>query len=492
MLVVLAALMAAPHGQQPPQDDGTLARPPLGDLCRRAFHLALSLAPLLLSGPAALLHPPLAPLHHAALLRALEQSGAVFIKWGQWASTRPDLLPSELCFTLSKLHSSAPSHPFEVSRVQVEAALRAPLEHYFDTFEEAPSASGSIGQVHFATRQGQRLAVKVRHPNVELELRTDFYLMSLLAALVDAVPAMAWVDAPSTVRQFGTTLAAQLSLSDEGANLRAMGRHFRAWPDVRVPRVLLSTPAVLIEERVGGEPVSRFTAGAGPSLLAPRQRHYIVRRGCDIYLKMLLVDNLMHADMHPGNILYDPARGELALVDLGLVAVLSDEERASFIGLLRAMGDGDGHRAAAAVLGFAPRQGCVDARGFSRAMAALFAERCRGYGTGINFGEVLRSVLALVRRYRVSIGANYMTLVVNALCLEGMARALEPEYNVLDGARALLVAHGTLPQPVFFSLLPALQLAKRAHDSGVAWRLRRAERRAREGTPRSDRLYRYD
>ena len=26
-------------------------------------------------------------------------------------------------------------------------------------------------------------------------------------------------------------------------------------------------------------------------------------RGEDLYLKMLLVDNLMHADLHPGNIL---------------------------------------------------------------------------------------------------------------------------------------------------------------------------------------------
>ena len=29
----------------------------------------------------------------------------------------------------------------------------------------------------------------------------------------------------------------------------------------------------------------------------------IVSRGEDLYLKMLLVDNLMHADLHPGNIL---------------------------------------------------------------------------------------------------------------------------------------------------------------------------------------------
>ena len=35
-----------------------------------------------------------------------------------------------------------------------------------------------------------------------------------------------------------------------------------------------------------------------------------------------------------------------------------------------------------------------------------------------------------------------VTLVVNALCLEGMARELEPEYNVMDAAEPLLATYG--------------------------------------------------
>ena len=42
--------------------------------------------------------------------------------------------------------------------------------------------------------------------------------------------------------------------------------------------------------------------------------------------------------------------------------------------------------------------------------------------------QVLRGVLSLVRKHRVSLDANYMTLVMNVLCLEGMAGALLPKY----------------------------------------------------------------
>ena len=56
---------------------------------------------------------------------------------------------------------------------------------------------------------------------------------------------------------------------------------------------------------------------------------------------MLLLDNLMHADLHPGNILLDARRGQdprIVLLDVGMVARLTRAEADAFIGLLHAMG----------------------------------------------------------------------------------------------------------------------------------------------------------
>ena len=81
------------------------------------------------------------------------------------------------------------------------------------------------------------------------------------------------------------------------------------------------------------------------------------------------------------------------------------------------------------------------------------------------------------RQHQISVGANYVTLVVNAMCLEGMARQLVPEYNVMDGARPLLVAHAMLPRSLFDAINPAARFAKRVHDRAVLQQLRR------EGAP---------
>ena len=54
------------------------------------------------------------------------------------------------------------------------------------------------------------------------------------------------------------------------------------------------------------------------------------------------------------------------------------------------MGAGDGARAARAVLGFSDQQTCEDRDGFAADMAAFFRTDCRGYFTGVEFGNVLR------------------------------------------------------------------------------------------------------
>jgi len=478
-IVVLVALLSGPTELEPADPEGLHARPPFVNLCRRALHLTVTLTPVACMAPAALVWPSLQPTLEASIVSALERSGAAFIKWGQWASTRPDLLPRKLCDALSVLHSGAPAHSFELTRAEVSRAVGAPLAEYFESFEAEPIASGSIGQVHLARLGGRAVAVKVRHPGVQLELQTDFYIMSWAAWAVQRLPGLGWLDAQSTVRQFASTLVAQVDLEEEGRNLRQMRHNFAGWRDVRFPKLLLATRAVLIEAHAEGLPVTRYTLAGGRALLTAAQRHLIVRRGLEIYLKMLLLDNLMHADMHPGNILFDARHNRIQMVDLGLVATLTADERRNFIGFLQALGNGDGRAAARCVLGWSANQACADdacVGGFEDGMGRMFDQICRGYGTGIHLGNVLRGTLDLVRRYRVTIGANYMTLVVNALCLEGMARELEPEYNVMDAAKPLLSTYGRMPRPVFLALLPLMQVAKAAHDHGVDRQLEKRER----------------
>src|SRR5271169_3370078 len=61
-----------------------------------------------------------------AIRKTVERLGATFIKLGQVASTRPDLVPSEIIAHLVRLQEEVPPFPYEQVRRIVEEDFGAP------------------------------------------------------------------------------------------------------------------------------------------------------------------------------------------------------------------------------------------------------------------------------------------------------------------------------------------------------------------------------
>ncbi len=98
----------------------------------------------------------------------LEDCGGMFVKFGQIASTRTDLLPEAMTTELSSLQSSVRPVPPEEVREVVEGELGARIDEEFIEFDWEPLASASIGQTHRARlRSGQAVVVKVQRPGIE-------------------------------------------------------------------------------------------------------------------------------------------------------------------------------------------------------------------------------------------------------------------------------------------------------------------------------------
>jgi aarF domain-containing kinase len=158
-------------------------------------------------------------------------------------------------------------------------------------------------------------------------------------------------------------------------------------------------------------------------------------------------------------------------VDAGMVAVLNRKEQENFIGLLAAMGRGDGEEAANFVMNFSVKSEYSPTirMKFRKGMVELFGKVCRGYGTHVDIGEVLRGILSLVRDNKISIDANYATLVLNAMCLDGLGKQLLPSYSILDGGKPLLefyrVSRKTIGLGIFYFLAPISQFIKRKNDN---------------------------
>jgi len=477
----------------------------------RGLYLMLVFAPLIfLSGLAAISSTFRHNVWFPLAVRSMASCGAAFIKWGQWASTRPDVFPETLCQELAPLTHMAPTHSWRHTKAKVEHEIGCKLEEYFDSFDTEPCASGSVAQVYKATILGHLVAVKVTHPNVAEQISLDFQLMAWIAAIVDSIPGLGWLNLKASMNQFSHTMAGQARLDVEAEHLDVFNCNFRRWKDTHFPVPLFRSHDVLIETFEEGILVSHFSVMYRKYLLNQTKHpcsvvrggshfplasfvdaklaHYIVTRGEDIYLKMLLVDNLMHADLHPGNILVRSSiqnrdrKSSLCLLDAGMVAQLTEIEQQTFVGFLSSLSSGDGAKTAGYILKFSESQTCSleQQEEFARCIKRLFEEKCRGYGTGTQLGEVFRGVLTLIREHQVRIDANYATLILNALCLDGLAQELEPEYNIVDGAASLLRAHWLLyskPGRLLFRLfLPIGQALKRRQDRKFWRRLQKSKK----------------
>lgn len=84
----------------------------------------------------------------------LSRAGGTFIKLGQWAATRPDVLPPALCLELTKLHSNAPFHPVSWSLNVIKGAFGS--DSLISKVDSYPIGSGTIAQVHRAQLKGKK------------------------------------------------------------------------------------------------------------------------------------------------------------------------------------------------------------------------------------------------------------------------------------------------------------------------------------------------
>nr|OQO26234.1 hypothetical protein B0A51_07240 [Rachicladosporium sp. CCFEE 5018] len=470
------------------------------------------------------------------LVSSMERAGAAFIKLGQWAASRTDIFPTEMCAIMSSLHSNAPAHSLKVTKQTIEKAFKRKFEEIFEEFQETPLGVGAIAQVYKAKlkpdmhmvdesdvlepqtlRQramktvdpllkstpqrvpSNYVAIKVLHPNIERVVRRDLKIMAFFASIINAIPTMEWLSFPDEVQQFGEMMRLQLDMRIESANLTIFRKNFRsrstAW--FPYPYSQYTTRQVMVEEFATGIPLEDFLQNGGGVF-----QKEIADEGLDAFLHMLLIDNFIHADLHPGNIMvrfYKPVdvrkhlpsirrraeplpeeskdvteevlqrlrphrgakdtwtstlaqiehegyRPQLIFIDAGLVTELNHQNRDNFLDLFKAIAEFDGYKA-----GHLMVQRCrqpdavIDGEVFALRMQHLvLGVKSQTFALGnIKIGDILNEVLDMVRGHHVRLEGDFVNVVLSILLLEGIGRSLDPELDLFSGALPILRQLGT-------------------------------------------------
>ncbi|ATL69252.1 aminotransferase class III-fold pyridoxal phosphate-dependent enzyme [Nocardia terpenica] len=258
-----------------------------------------------------------------AILAFLLRMGPIYIKIGQIAATRSDLLPESWVDTLRVLQDQTPHMTEDQTRRATERELGGPLEQTFRSFDLVPIASASVAQVHAAElHDGRRVAVKLVKDSVPEQIEESLRSLGTMVKLVHGtVSPVRDLDLPKRFDEVARLLRPQADMTHEADRQQRIHRNFAAHPYVKVPAVLpeLITRRMLVMEYMDG--VAGKHAGA-VGFPGPR----LAQRLQDVIYTMLYMHGMCHGDPHPGNVMFT-AEGELILLDYGVTVELSEDEK---------------------------------------------------------------------------------------------------------------------------------------------------------------------
>jgi len=389
------------------------------------------------------------------MLFAVRRSGPAIVKAGQWACTRYDMFTPEFRKVFACLFKECGEHSVQVSYAIIENDFKRPVSDIFSEFDPKPIGSGSIGQVHQAVLRDTRekVAVKVMHPNTVRDISRDIYLINMLARFVDRwVPSVDFLCLPDTALAWTNHLAAQIDFRVEMENLVSFQDNFKDIAYVKFPRPIRSTKQVLIESFEIGEAMTN-------EMLA-RQSDYMKDKlsfaGMNCLCKMLLRDNFIHSDMHPGNFLIstDSDPPSVTLIDVGLVQRLGEKEAHLSNELMSGFCYWDPERIARTFLAMGSKQKWCNEKKFIQDMKNLLQfYRPQGKdGEYAVIGDVLAGCFNVIRENKVQMDSQYVNLMFSVLILESFIMTLNPMFNIAVNCAPWLVSEGHVSAWVWGSL----------------------------------------
>ncbi|ORV15442.1 ABC1 kinase family protein [Mycobacterium celatum] len=239
------------------------------------------------------------------------------MKVGQALSVMEAAIPPQFADpfreALVKLQSEAPPLPAAKVHRVLDAQLGTKWRDRFESFDDTPVASASIGQVHKGVwKDGREVAVKVQYPGADEALRADLKLIKRFSWVVKQIAPRADVD--RIVAEVSERIEAELDYRLEANYQRAFAKAFAGDEKFFVPPVVASAPKVIISEWMEGRRLSAIIAEG------TRDDRDAV---CALLFEFILSSparvELVHADPHPGNFMV-LADGRLGVIDFGAVA----------------------------------------------------------------------------------------------------------------------------------------------------------------------------
>lgn len=361
----------------------------------------------------------------------LEALGPTFVKMGQIASNRSDILPAAYCEAFQQLRANVQPMSFETVCELIDESYGRSHREVFSNIERTPLGSASIAQVHRAVLHDKSVvAVKVRRPGIEQQMAEDIMLLRHLLALAEfsAPPDTKNItlSMEGLVNELARTTAEELDFNIELENLvrfRSIVEN-QAGVTSPTPYPQYTTDGVLVMEFIEGGLINDPTLGLDKERLAE-----LGDRLAQSYVAQVVDEGFFHADPHPGNIIVRD--DQIVWIDLGMTGSLTSGEKALVSQMFEAVGTRDIVALKDALLGLARPQGAIDHGLLLQQIQRLMSSYAGADLASIDVGQALVEIVELVRSQGLALPPSITMLGRGFVTLEGVLAEIAPQTNVV-------------------------------------------------------------
>jgi predicted unusual protein kinase regulating ubiquinone biosynthesis (AarF/ABC1/UbiB family) len=275
----------------------------------------------------------------AELARLLGGLKGPIMKVAQLVSTIPDVLPPEYAMELSQLQADAPPMGWAFVKRRMAAELGPGWAKRFGSFERAPAAAASLGQVHRATlKDGSPLACKLQYPDMASAVEADLRQLRVVFSIHRRMdPA---IDTSEIIEELSERVREELDYEREARHMALYRRIFETEASVRAPASVpeLSTRRLLTMDWLSG---TRLVAFVDHPL---EDRNCIAAAMFKAWWRPFSRFAVIHGDPHLGNYTVFETEGRPAginLFDYGSVRIFPPSFVQGVLDLYRGLQDND-------------------------------------------------------------------------------------------------------------------------------------------------------
>ena len=363
---------------------------------------------------------------------SFEELGPTFIKFGQLLSSREDIFDRAFISEMKILRDKVRPLHFSKLRTKVEKSLNKKIEEVFDSIDETPIGTASIGVVYRGVlKNGEQVVLKVRRPGIKKEVETDFSILRFLVHQTEKISKeIKSLGLSRIVDDFSFSLIRELNFSIEALNAKKFAKALQKHnvdEVLYIPRIYdqFSSSDLLVMEYLKGISFGRM------ELLRPHLPEIKVKldTGLRVLIRTFIQEGYFHADLHSGNFFFLDNK-KIGLVDFGLMGSLSKRGRKSFVSIAYAIINFNYENLVFEFLEVAEYKTVPDVDALTADVREALSPFVGLTIQQTDFGMVIKSAIATLRKHKIFIPKEWFAFFRSLMVLDGVSYSLDMDFDI--------------------------------------------------------------